>query len=624
MKRDYGLSIWGEENFVIEGETVNVNYGTHPSLLEITRQVRERGYKGPLLLRFPHLIRKQIDTLFDAFERAREEFGYQGKFRAVFPLKVNQYPQFVESLIEVSNGRKYGLEAGSKAELIIAMAKTPLGAPITVNGFKDKEMIALAFIAAKSGHNITVTIEGLGELETIIEVHREFNGTGTTAIAPKIGMRIRLHSSGIGIWAKSGGYSSKFGLTSTELLEAYEMLRREELIGSLAMIHFHIGSQMGEIGPLKKALREAGNIYAELKRRGAENLRAINIGGGLAVEYSQHQPNANRNYSIKEFANDVVFAMQEISRQKRVEEPDIFTESGRFVAAGHAVLIAPVLELFSQEYHERSLRIKTSDDNPPLIRELHDLYRAMNRNNAREYLHDALDHMESLLTLFDLGYIDLEDRSNTEILVNLIVKKAILLLDAEDSDELKRLQNRIQEKYLVNFSIFQSLPDFWGLRQHFPVMPLHRLDQRPTRPASIWDITCDSDGEIPFDPDAPLLLHDIDVEEEEYFLGFFLTGAYQEVLGMRHNLFTHPTEAVVDFNENGEWDIVGIVEAQNLMDVLEDLDYDTGSIDRALKSNIEDSGRIDESEKRDLLGQLYLFLSENSYLKTIQSREGKE
>ena len=624
MKRDYGLSIWGEENFVIEGETVNVNYGTHPSLLEITRQVRERGYKGPLLLRFPHLIRKQIDTLFDAFERAREEFGYQGKFRAVFPLKVNQYPQFVESLIEVSNGRKYGLEAGSKAELIIAMAKTPLGAPITVNGFKDKEMIALAFIAAKSGHNITVTIEGLGELETIIEVHREFNGTGTTAIAPKIGMRIRLHSSGIGIWAKSGGYSSKFGLTSTELLEAYEMLRREELIGSLAMIHFHIGSQMGEIGPLKKALREAGNIYAELKRRGAENLRAINIGGGLAVEYSQHQPNANRNYSIKEFANDVVFAMQEISRQKRVEEPDIFTESGRFVAAGHAVLIAPVLELFSQEYHERSLRIKTSDDNPPLIRELHDLYRAMNRNNAREYLHDALDHMESLLTLFDLGYIDLEDRSNTEILVNLIVKKAILLLDAEDSDELKRLQNRIQEKYLVNFSIFQSLPDFWGLRQHFPVMPLHRLDQRPTRPASIWDITCDSDGEIPFDPDAPLLLHDIDVEEEEYFLGFFLTGAYQEVLGMRHNLFTHPTEAVVDFNENGEWDIVGIVEAQNLMDVLEDLDYDTGSIDRALKSNIEDSDRIDESEKRDLLGQLYLFLSENSYLKTIQSREGKE
>ncbi|WP_456392855.1 biosynthetic arginine decarboxylase, partial [Nitratifractor sp.] len=442
MKRDYGLSIWGEDNFLIQGETVNVNYGIRPSLLEITRAVRERGYRGPLLLRFPHLIRKQIDTLFDAFESARKEFDYGGEFRAVFPLKVNQYPRFVESLIEVSNGRRYGLEAGSKAELIIAMAKTPLGAPITVNGFKDKEMIALAFIAAQSGHNITVTIEGIGELETILEVHREFNGEGRSVVAPKIGMRIRLHSTGVGLWAKSGGYGSKFGLTSTELLEAYEMLRREALLDNLAMLHFHIGSQMAEIGPLKKALREAGNLYAELKRRGAEHLRALNIGGGLAVEYSQHQPNADRNYSIKEFANDVVFAMQEIARQKGVEEPDIFTESGRFIAASHAVLVAPVLELFSQEYHERSLRLKEKGNNPPLVQELYDLYRSIRRTNAREYLHDALDHMESLLTLFDLGYIDLEDRSNTEILVNLIVKRAIALLGEEDTGELKRLQNR--------------------------------------------------------------------------------------------------------------------------------------------------------------------------------------
>jgi len=624
MKADYGLSIWGEENFIIERGTVNINYGRRPSLIGITRQIREQGYKGPLLLRFPHLIRKQIDTLFGAFGQAKEEFGYKGEFRAVFPLKVNQYPNFIHALMEVSSERNYGLEAGSKAELIVAMAKTPRGAPITVNGFKDKEMIALAFVAAKSGHNITVTIEGINELETIIEVHRECNAQSSRPVAPKIGMRIRLHSSGIGLWAKSGGFSSKFGLTSTELLEAYEMLRKENLIDNLAMIHFHIGSQMGEIGPLKKALREAGNIYAELKRRGAENLRAINIGGGLAVEYSQHQPNGNRNYSIKEFANDVVFAMQEIARQKQVDEPDIFTESGRFVAAAHSVLIAPVLELFSQEYHERSLRLKPAGENPPLVGELYDLYRSIRRTNAREYLHDALDHMESLLTLFDLGYIDLEDRSNTEILVNLIVKKAIGLLSSEDTDELKRLENRIQEKYLVNFSLFQSLPDFWGLGQHFPVMPLHHLDRRPTRPASIWDITCDSDGEIAFDSDAPLLLHDIDVEQEEYFLGFFLTGAYQEVLGMRHNLFTHPTEAVVDFDDKGEYRIRDIIEAQNLMDVLEDLDYDTGLVDKALKTSIEESALIDENEKRDLLGKLYLYLSENSYLRTIQARQERE
>ncbi|NPA50742.1 MAG: biosynthetic arginine decarboxylase, partial [Epsilonproteobacteria bacterium] len=532
---------------------------------------------------------------------------------------VNQFPNFINNLIDIGKEYNYGLEAGSKAELIIAMAKTPLGAPITVNGFKDKEMISLAFIAAKSGHDITITIEGINELETIIEVHKEFNSDYKDNIVPKIGMRIRLHSSGVGTWAKSGGYSSKFGLTSTELLDAYDMLEKYNLAEHLAMIHFHIGSQMCEIAPLKKALREAGNIYASLKMRGAKKLEAINIGGGLAVEYSQFRSNSNRNYSIKEFANDVIYLMQEIAKSKGVKEPNIYTESGRFIAANHLVLIAPVLELFSQEYHEKSLRLKKK--NPPLIEELYDLYTTINVGNAREYLHDALDHMESLLTLFDLGYIDLEDRSNTEILVHLIMKKAIELLSKEGGDELKRLHNIALEKYLVNFSAFQSLPDFWGLGQKFPLMPIHKLSKKPTRSASIWDITCDSDGEIEFDPNEPLRLHDVDVEKEEYFLAFFLTGAYQEILGMRHNLFTHPTEAVVRFDKEGNYHIDSIIEAQNLMDILEDLDYDVGLIDKALKSRIEDSKLIDDIQKRDLLGKLYLFLSENSYLKTIQASE---
>ncbi len=228
--------------------------------------------------------------------------------------------------------------------------------------------------------------------------------------------------------------------------------------------------------------------------------------------------------------------------------------------------------------------------------------------------------MESLLTLFDLGYIDLEDRSNTEILVNLIIKKAIALLKNEGTDELKKLQDRIQEKYLVNFSAFQSLPDFWGLAQQFPIMPLDRLDTKPTNPASIWDITCDSDGEIGFNRDLPLYLHDIDVSKEEYFLGFFLTGAYQEVLGMKHNLFTHPTECVIHFDEEGSYTIEHLIEAQNLMDVLDDLDYDTNLIDKTLKYQIEESTAISKEEKRELLGKLYLYLSENSYLKTIQSQ----
>lgn len=615
--KDFGLEIWGDDNFIIQNDTVNVNYASKPSLISITQEIRERGYKGPLLLRFPHLIEKQITTLFDTFNNVRKEFKYQGSFNAVFPLKVNQFPNFVHALMDVSKNYNYGLEAGSKAELIIAMSKTPVGAPITVNGFKDKEMISLCFIAAKMGHNITVTIEGLEELETIIQVNQEYNTDGETPIAPKIGVRIRLHSSGIGIWAKSGGYSSKFGLTSTELLEAYELLKKNDLLDHLWMIHFHIGSQMGDIAPLKKALREAGNIYAELKMRGADSLGAINIGGGLAVEYSQHTHNQERNYSLKEFANDVIYLVQEIAKRKGVAEPDIFTESGRYIAASHSVLVAPVLELFSQEYHAKGLRLK--EVNPQLIQELYDLHKTLKRANAREYLHDALDHMESLLTLFDLGYIDLEDRSNTEILVNLIIKKAIALLKNEDTNELHKLQDRIQEKYLVNFSAFQSLPDFWGLGQHFPIMPLDRLDTKPTNPASIWDITCDSDGEIGFNRDLPLYLHDIDVNSEEYFLAFFLTGAYQEVLGMKHNLFTHPTEAIIQFNEEGSYEIEDLIEAQNLMDVLDDMDYDTNLIDKALKLKIEESTHINSDEKRELLGKLYLYLSENSYLKTIQA-----
>jgi arginine decarboxylase len=617
MKNLYGIDIWSDNNFIIKGGTVNVNYKKQPSLLEITEEVRSKGYRGPLLLRFPHLIKKQIDTLYREFLRAKKEFEYKGDFFAVFPLKVNQFPNFVNYLVEISKSYGYGLEAGSKAELIIAITHTPIGAPITVNGFKDKEMIALCFIASYMGHNITVTIEGLGELETIIEVNREFNSGVKNPITPKIGIRIRLHSSGIGVWAKSGGYSSKFGLTSTEILEAYELLNKNNLLDKFYMIHFHIGSQMGEIAPLKKALREVGNIYADLKNRGVKSLNAINIGGGLAVEYSQHPSYKELNYSLKEFANDVIFLMKEISKNKNIEEPNIFTESGRFIASSHAVLIAPVLELFSSEYHEKSLRLK--EKNPPLIEELYDLWKSINRSNAREYLHDSLDHMESLLTLFDLGYIDLEDRSNTEILVNLIIKKSIFLLKNEDTNELQRLQDRIQEKYLVNFSAFQSLPDFWGLGQNFPIMPIDKLDIKPTNPATLWDITCDSDGEIPFDRNKPLYLHDIDLDDDEYFLAFFLIGAYQEILGMRHNLFTHPTEVVVTFDKNGDYKLENLIEAQNLMDILEDMDYNRNLIDKQLKYMIEESPFLSSSKKRDFLGKLYLYLSENSYLKTIQS-----
>lgn len=596
---NYGIDIWGENNFIIENGLVKLNHASKPALINIVKDIRAQDYKGPLLLRFPHLTQKQIEKLYNLYDNAIEDYHYNGKFHAVFPLKVNQLPNFLHPLIEAGEKYKYGLEAGSKAELFIAMTYNKNNAPITVNGFKDKEMIHLGFIAKKMGHNITLIIEGLNELETILEVKKE-----TDLPCPNIGLRVRLFNQGGGVWAKSGGIDSKFGLSSTEILEAYEMLEENDLKEQLTMIHFHIGSAMTSIKPLKKALKESGHIYAELKNLGAENLKAINIGGGLAIEYSQFKKSIN--YSMQEFANDVIFTLKNIALQKNVDEPDIYTESGRFIAANSTVLITPVLELFSAEYEEEHLRLK--EQNPPLIEELNSLFNDINSKVALEYMHDSIDHLESLLKLFDLGYIDLEDRSNAEILTHMIIKKAISLLEVDDYDELRRIDNKIQEKYLLNFSIFQSLPDFWGIDQEFPVMPITHLNKKPTRSASLWDITCDSDGEVPFNPRKPLYLHDVNLDKEEYFLGFFLVGAYQDILGMKHNLFSHPTEINIVF-ENKEMKMEKICESQKIIDILDDIDYDTNEIMSILKE------KVNEHDFKTL----EQYLNDNNYLKTTWS-----
>ncbi len=606
--QNYGIDLWSDNNYIIDKDTLRVNYASKPSLLEIVTEIRKDGKRGPLLLRFPHLIEKQIDALFHHFSRVFDELHYSGSFKAVFPLKVNQYPNFIKALLEKGEKYHYGLEAGSKAELLIAMTYINDNAPILVNGFKDKELIKMAFLSAKMQQDITITIEGINELKSIIAVAKEEGSP-----LPKIGLRVKLHSAGIGLWAKSGGINSKFGLTSTELIEAMTLMKEHGLLTQFTMIHFHIGSQMTNIAPLKKALKEAGNIYTDLINLGAHNLHTINLGGGLAIEYSQNIASPQIHYSLEEYANDVVFMLQTIAKAKGVTEPNITIESGRFVAAPHALLIAPVFELFSKEYSEKALKLK--DNNPPLIDELNALYLDINKKNAREFLHDSFDHLNSLFTLFDLGYINLIDRSNAEILVHLIMKKSILLLKDQHLDELLKMQEHIQEKYLVNFSLFQSMSDFWGLKQHFPVMPLSKLDEKPTHTANLWDITCDSDGEIPFDEKDPLYLHSVDIEKEDYFLGFFLTGAYQEVLGMRHNLFTHPTEATIMIEDNG-YKIENITESSSIIDILDDLDYDTSDIKKRLYMHIKESHFIKKDEKENILTILDILLRENGYLKT--------
>ncbi len=604
----YGIDIWGKNNFNIRDGKVFVNYKSKPYIIDMVEYARKDGLSGPLLIRFPHLIKSQIELIYKTFNKVRKEFNYKGSFNAVFPLKVNQYPGFIKNLVELGKKFNYGLEAGSKAELILAMAYNNENAPITVNGFKDNEMIVLGFLAAKMGQDITLTIEGINELENIVENIKNFKQT-----VPNIGLRIRLHSSGIGIWAKSGGINSKFGLTSLELITAIDILKNSNLLKYFTMIHFHLGSQIEDIAPLKKALREAGNIFAELKKMGAKNLKAINLGGGLAVEYSQNENDYHRNYSLDEYANDIVYLLQDIARRKGVDEPDIFIESGRFVAASHAILVAPVLELFSKEYSEKALRLKKN--NPPLVSELYELYKDMNKKNALEFLHDGIDHMESLLTLFDLGYIDIEDRSNTEILVNLIIKKAVGLLKDKNHNELLSIQDRVQERYLLNFSLFQSLPDSWGLNQNFPVMPLNKLEEEDTRSASLWDITCDSDGEVSFDIRNPLFLHDVNLEEEDYFLAFFLVGAYQETMGIEHNLFSHPTEFSVEIDEEG-FKIKNIIKSKKIIEILKNIEYNEDEIKKILLDKINNSDLIGKNNKNRVFEMVNIFLNDNSYLKT--------
>jgi arginine decarboxylase len=372
------------------------------------------------------------------------------------------------------------------------------------------------------------------------------------------------------------------------------------------MIHFHIGSAMSTIAPLKKALKESGHIYTELIKMGATKLDAINIGGGLAVEYSQYE--RTNQYSLKEFASDVVYTLKDIATKNNVKIPNIFTESGRFISAPSSMLVVPTLELFSSEYNEQNLRLKGK--NPQIIQELYSLYKDINKENAKEYMHDSLEHLESILTLFDLGYVDLNDRSNAEVLTHLIIKKAIYLKGDDEDRELQNLEDRVQEKYLLNFSIFQSLPDFWGIDQEFPIMPLHFLNKKGTRSANIWDITCDSDGEIPFNSKKPLYLHEVDLKKEDYFLGFFLVGAYQDTLGMKHNLFSSPSEVNVIF-ENDTMKLENFLESQSIMDIFEDLDYNPNEILNLLCE------KIDNTKLQEILKA---FIYDNSYLKTLAAK----
>jgi arginine decarboxylase len=606
---NFGINKWGNNDFIVEDSLLKINHLSKPSFKKIIdKSIKDYNFSGPILLLFPHLIKKQIKELFNSFNKSIKEISYNGHFKAVFPLKVNQSSSFIKSLLDESIDYEYGFEAGSKPELVLAMRFCRENRPIIINGFKDEELIKMVFLAKNIGHDITIVIEGLNELDSIIKIYKDSHYKDM----PNIGFRIRLHSLGDGNWAKSSGIHSKFGLTSTEILEAVNILEKNGLLDILKMVHFHIGSQINTITPFKKAIREIGNIYAELRKIGATSLDCIDIGGGLNIEYSQHSNDIQKNYTITEFSNDVIYLIKEISNKKCVKDPDILIESGRFIASSHCVLVARTLELFSDDIKKRALNLKSQ--NPPLIEELNYLYNNITKNSAREYLHDSLDHMESLLTLFDLGYIDLQDRSNTEILVNLLVKKSIQLLKDKHYKELLSIKDMLQEKYLLNFSIFQSLPDLWAINQNFPIIPLDKLDEPPTRNASIFDITCDSDGEIEFDNTKPLYLHEVNLEDEDYYIGFFLVGAYQESLGAKHNLFAKPNSVVVEITEN-DFILKESKESNSINKILTDMDYDIDEFLSYFYNKISKLQKINNIEKKDFKNYVFDFLKTNSYLR---------
>ncbi|MBL8186414.1 MAG: biosynthetic arginine decarboxylase, partial [Acidobacteria bacterium] len=542
VAQTYGIENWGAGYFGInsrghlivrpgEGESRSVD------VKKIVDDLLARRVKLPVILRFPQIFASQVRKMNQSFRAAMKEFDYKGEHRAVFPLKVNQRRQVIEAYLEEATKHNYGLEAGSKAELYAAIAVEQSPESLLIcNGFKDNNFIDLAFVGTQAGKNVVIVIEKLSELPRVIERARQ------TGIRPMVGMRVRLYTRGSGRWEKSGGEQSKFGLTTTELLHAIKQLRDAEMLDMLRVLHFHIGSQITQIKRVKAGVKEAARVYAKIRKMGID-VDHLNVGGGAGVDYdgSKTSFESSVNYTLQEFANDVIYTIKSVCEEEHVPEPNVITESGRVLVAYHAMLVTNIVDEIEtvQGIHN----VTMTGNEAQVIKELYDLYKTMNAKNFLEYYHDALEHKEELFTLFDLGFINLEDRAKGEILFWEVCDRAnnfakLTQVKSEEFDDLRKL---LSVKYLCNFSVFRSLPDHWGIDQLFPIIPIHKLDELPTDTATLCDITCDSDGVVDrfvdlHDVKEVLEVHDLK-NNEPYFLGMMLIGAYQEVMGNFHNLF---------------------------------------------------------------------------------------
>ena len=595
----YGIDGWGNGYFGIndEGHVVANPTGEEhisASLPHIMEEVRKRGLSAPLILRFPQIIEGQLERMHSAFKNAITDNNFRGRHVGVFPFKVNQRREFIDAIVSAGQSMDYGLEVGSKTEFIAALGyKLSDKALMICNGFKDRELIQMGFIAKSMGKNVVLVVEGPDELQMIIDMAAQY------PVCPEIGLRVRLYSKGSGKWEKSSGEQSKFGLTTTEVIHSLQMLQKANLGEKLAMLHFHIGSQITEIKRFKGALKEAARVYSKVLKSGF-NPRYLNIGGGVGVDYdgSKTSFQSSANYSLQEFANDAVYVLMEICDNEGVAHPTIVTESGRVIAAYHSVVVTNIREVQGADINidaDDILDLESVDPSAhKALNELKYILHNMNRKNYVEYYHDSIVYQEELFTLFNLGYLHLSDRAVAEELFHRICRKALYFSGFERHvpEEFENLQKIMVSKFLANFSIFQSIPDSWSIEQLFPVMPLSRHDEKPSLKATIVDITCDSDGCLTTfidraDTKTVLELHP--PNDAPYYIGFFLVGAYQESLANEHNLFGAIHEAEVHMTADGEWEITKLTQGDPIDELLISRNYDMEEITSSYKRQFQEA-----------------------------------
>jgi arginine decarboxylase len=617
----YNINGWGINYFSIneEGHVVVTpkDNSVKVDLKHLVEELQLRDVSLPMLLRFTDILDSRIEKMASCFKSASEEYNYKAQNFIIYPIKVNQMRPVVEEI--VGHGKKFniGLEAGSKPELHAVIAiNTDNDSLIVCNGYKDEDYIELALLAQKMGRRIFLVVEKLSELKLIIKIARQFK------IKPNLGIRIKLASAGSGKWEDSGGDVSKFGLTSSELLEALDILEKNKMKDCLQLIHFHIGSQVNNIRRIKIAIREASQFYVQLHLNGY-NIRFVDIGGGLGVDYdgtSSSNSESSVNYSTQEYVNDVISTMVDVSDKNHLSHPNIITESGRSLTAHHSVLIFEALEATSLPVWEEDEEINSNDHE--LLKELFSLWNALNQTRMHETWHDAQQIREEALDRFSLGLLDLKTRAQIERLFWSIAKEIHQMTSGlkHVSEELLQLPKLLSDKYFCNFSLFQSLPDSWAIDQIFPIIPIQRLDEKPDRSATLQDITCDSDGKIDNFISTRNLSYYLPVHsikpKEPYYIGVFLVGAYQEILGDLHNLFGDTNAVHVSVDDKG-YNIDQIIDGETIAEVLEYVQYSPKKLVRTVETWVTSSvksGIITAEEGKEFLSNYRSGLYGYTYL----------